>query len=817
MSRDPESSTDVVSPLDGIRVVSVSDNLASALVSHFFADNGAEVINVERPDGHGARELPSHALLSRGTRSVTLDLKSPAGLARMRELATRADVLIETFRPGTTLSKTFDYEGLAIDNSRLIHLSITGWGRGNSYSHLKGYEHLVMAKLGLLHQMERIAPRPGPAYVTIPYGSVGAAHTGVIGILAALFEREGSGLGQHVEANLVQGLATLDTWAWWLQIVWDRYPGAFTPAALFSDDNKPAGFFAFQNLLAPTAHGEWLLFGMNRPHMLNAGIREMGLSDRLEEPSLANFPDVEDDDARNAMWLAMVNAVRHKSMEQWQAVFDRDHDLFAEEARTGDRVLEHPQFRHSDMSVTVDDPITGPVRQPGPIVRFPGYARTTYRASPPLGAHNAEHFGRPPADAPFPTASPSAGLPLTGVTVVEFGALFAGPYGATLLTDLGARVIKVEPLEGDPIRGMLGLPEIAGAKVMQGKESIALDAGTDEGRRIISQLISRADVVLQSFRPDAAKRMGVDADVLTAIKPDLVYLSAAAYGIDGPMASHPAFATTIAAAVGFARVNGGPVPEVSSSTPLDEVCPLSIRLSAAGAQMNVQADGLSALGNAAAMLLGLVAQRRGRPVPPMVTSMMGTSVYAISDHLLGETRGITADEDLFGIEATYRLYECRKGWIFLAAPTPDDWQLLSKALATEIDLDGDERFADRYSRELRQPELTGMLASAFIQRDAREWEALLTEHRVGCVEVEQRSPESRLMSEEFGRACGFVIDVTHPTFDKSPRLQPPLRFSRSSTRTLPGVLCGQHTDEILAGLGYQADEIADLRTRSIVA
>src|SRR5262249_908841 len=124
--------------------------------------------------------------------------------------------------------------------------------------------------------------------------------------------------------------------------------------------------------------------------------------------------------------------------------------------------------------------------------------------------------------------------PLAGVTVVELGTYYAAPYGTTLLTDLGARVLKVEQLAGDPIRHILPSPEVGAIKVLQGKESVAVDIASDEGHEIVLELVRRADAVMQSFRAGVAQRLGYTAVDLLAVNPDLVYVNAPGYGPGPP-------------------------------------------------------------------------------------------------------------------------------------------------------------------------------------------------------------------------------------------------------------------------------------------
>src|SRR5205807_2685755 len=146
-------------------------------------------------------------------------------------------------------------------------------------------------------------------------------------------------------------------------------------------------------------------------------------------------------------------------------------------------------------------------------------------------------------------------------------------------------------------------PEVAGAKMMQGKESIALDLGTEEGLAIVHEIAKRADIVLQSFRAGKADKQGVDAATLRKINPDLVYLSAPGYGIDGPCGDRPAFAPTIGAGTGLVMRNiGSSVPEHAGMS-TSEIRVNAMRLAAAGTTEYAQADGLSAVTCASAMAL----------------------------------------------------------------------------------------------------------------------------------------------------------------------------------------------------------------------
>src|SRR5262249_59705861 len=116
---------------------------------------------------------------------------------------------------------------------------------------------------------------------------------------------------------------------------------------------------------------------------------------------------------------------------------------------------------------------------------------------------------------------------------------------------------KVEQLDGDPIRHIIPFPEVGAVKVLQGKECVAVDIHTDAGQAIVRELVRGADAVLVSFRAGVVERLGLDPASLLAINPDLVYLSAPGYGVDGPCGHCPAFAPTIGAGSGLAMRNIG--------------------------------------------------------------------------------------------------------------------------------------------------------------------------------------------------------------------------------------------------------------------
>jgi len=801
----------VTSALDGLSVVDLSNTLTGTQMSQVLADFGAEVVHVEPPGGSSLRQQPAWPFWARGKQSVVLDLHDADDAATARRLCFGADVVIETWRPGVAERLGLGYEDLAAEHPRLVYASVTGFGRDNPLSHVKAYEAVVMAKIGALDTFSVLSDGPGPSFVSTPYCTWSGGQLALHAVLAALIEREASGRGQRVESTMVQGIVSHDPWNWLVRMVTAKFRSAYTPAPPTDHDELvPNVPLFFRLMVGLSADGRWLQFSQTTERLWQAYLRALGLAWTLEDPELHNAPESEDPKVRVRFWEAALAAVRERTYDEWLTVFDAEPDVWAELYRSGTELLHHPQMVHDHRTVTVEDRELGPVLEPAPFVAMSATPGVADRPAPRLDEHgDALRSIAPATGSTAPAGVPSADPPLAGVTILELGTFYAAPFGATILTDYGARVIKVEAKEGDPMRMIMPFPEVGGIKVLQGKESVAVDIATPEGREIVLELARRADVVLQTFRAGVAERHGYLAEDLMAVNPELVYLYAPGYGTGGPCGHRPAFAPTMGAGSGLGYRNvGGPdnLPQ-GPDLSVHDVKRYSMRLSTASMGV-ANADGFSALGVGTALLLGLLAKRRGAPGQTMSTSMLSTMAYALSEDMVeyeGRAPMAVPDGQLLGLGARYRLYETAERWVFLAAPTERDWRALADALDLDDELGHDDEA------------LAARLGEIFATRTAAAWEAELTGRDVACVEVAKGPPdEVVLLSGGLGKTLGIVTEQTHPVFETYPRLAPLARFSRSTTLAGPAPLCGQQTDAVLAELGYDDERIAELRATGVI-
>lgn len=803
--------------LKGIRVLDLSNVRTSAQASQLLADFGADVIQVEPRGGSPLREAAAWHFWARGKRSIQLDLRDAADVAIARDLAAGCDVVIEAFRPSVADRLGLGYEALRVLNPRLVYASITGFGRDNPLSDLQGYDGIVAAKLGVHWTLEGMADRVGPCFCTVAYPSFAVSQLALQGILAALYDREESGLGQWVEASLARALTIYDPYGFFSRVAAIKYSSGLKQRARVQD-GVPTGGLSFRLLIALTKDGRWLQFSQTSDRLFRAMMRMFDLEWMFDDPEWSTAPDFDEPEKRVRFWELLLEIVRRKTADEWLAEFNRDPDVWGELYRQQSELLHHPQMAWNRMVQAGEDRDLGPLRQPGPLAHLPATPARPDRPAPRLGEHDAairdEAATIPSAPAAGNAAEGTA--PLAGVTVVELATFYAAPFGATLLAELGARVIKLEELGGDPLRMMLPFPEIGALKSLLGKESVAVDLATPEGQEIARRIIASADIVLQSFRGGVAKRLGLDAATLRALNPNLIYLNAPGYGVDGPYARRPAYAPTIGAAAGIAWRNAGPIIPEGAGLDLAQIKMASNQLGTAVLGVG-NADGISAICAGTIMLLGLLARKRGAGGQEMLTTMLSSTAHALSEVMVeydGRPETAVADSDLFGLNALYRLYAAQDDWVFLAARKQREWEALAASLPR---IGSDPRYATIDARRDNDGALANDLTAFFRERPAAEWEDSLRAVGVACVVAAQGPVESHFVDDDsLGSRLDWVTRIMHPILDDVPRLKPLLEFSRSSTVTGAAGLVGQQTADVLREYGYGEDAIAALAEKGVI-
>jgi crotonobetainyl-CoA:carnitine CoA-transferase CaiB-like acyl-CoA transferase len=799
------------------------------------ADFGADVIAIERPGGDPFRDAPSSAVWLRGKRSVTLDLRSEEGRTRLRALAAGADVAVAAAAPGTMARLGADHAALSAENPRLVYCSITGFGPRGPLAGYRGRESVVAARVGRMQTLAGVARREGPTYAASPVGRHAAAQGAVAGILAALVERERSGLGQLVETSLLQGVQLYDIHGLLLRQLARRDPATYGPdTALGAAEGMPQLFYQ----PVQTADGRWMQLGNLIERLFRSYLAATGLGELGAEPRFAGPPNAIAPGPKEELRRAMLERMRERSADEWMPPFISDGNIAAELYATTQQALDHPDLVANEQVLTREHPRLGALRQPGVLATLDATPGAVGAPSPEAGADTSAVLAAlddgaapwqapalpdtsaPAAERPDRAPSEAGAGPLDGVLVLDLASVIAGPLASSVLADMGARVIKVEPPGGDPFRAFRG--GISTGKTTAGKESVCLDLKQPRGRELLQALVGRADVLIHNNRPGASERIGIGYEELAARNPRLVYVWSAAYGSRGPSAKRPGAHPIPGAAIGGALHQAGPAmppPTNGSAASVEELIEVGRWLHAAN---EPSPDPITSAVVVAATLLGLWARERTGRGQRVETSMLAASAYAQGDDFLdyaGKPPRRPLDAELLGIGALERLYRTREGWLLLSCHGEGEWQARLGALAGEPGGDAlaaDARFASAEARERHDAELADALAPILEGRDAEEWELRLATAGVGAAQADRGTVADFCEEHAHALEGGFARPVEHPRYGKVLRYGPLVDFARTPALCGPPALAGQHSDALLAELGVSAREIAELRAAGVV-
>jgi CoA:oxalate CoA-transferase len=397
--------------------------------------------------------------------------------------------------------------------------------------------------------------------------------------------------------------------------------------------------------------------------------------------------------------------------------------------------------------------------------------------------------------------------PLDGVKVVEITMFQQGPGAGMRLGDLGADVIKIEARGGDPGRGFMKIiGAMAGLKGRnyyfehnnRNKRSVVLDLKSKKGMEVFLKLVDTADVFLNNMSIEAPIKLGIGPEALMARNPRLIYAQASGWGRKGPDANDLSFDYTGIARSGFMMSCG------ERGTPPTQILP----------GIGDEIGGLICAWGVTAALYAREKTGKGQVVD---TSLMG-SIIAMLGFILAAP-AILGQEFPREIRALagnplYNHYRCKDDqWIAIAHLDPDRyWPKICKALGCE-ELEHDPRFNSIEARGKNAKELVATLDQCFSTKTRDEWVSILSKE--GCIFTLIQTP-LQVTNDPQALANNYFIEPEHPEWGKIKMTGFPWDFSETPAswrRPAPGF--GQHTEEILSGLGYTREEIARLKEEGV--
>jgi crotonobetainyl-CoA:carnitine CoA-transferase CaiB-like acyl-CoA transferase len=741
-------------PLAGVRVVelalgvsAVGAGMAASLPGALLRDFGADITRVQSRDRSTLDAGLAFARAWDHGKEI-VEIADDDAAVTFAALAQDADVVLVAGDEALVERRGIVARELTRTNPRLIAVRIRPGVNARGPMH--DLELLVAVRAGLPTQIR--SHHGGPAFPDLPVASAGAALAATVGALACLYEREATGVGAWAETSLYDGLFAL------LPMIVGRVEHPSAATNLLWRDQGPAEALSYR-----CADDEYVQLWFGAKGAYEAFLDHVG-----DPPSEQGY---------NA---DLVSGAMVERGQRWAALFatrDRDHwladlaghDFRCEPVWWPGEALRDAHVREVGLAIERDG-----ATLVGPAVRVTRVGEGT----------------RSPADG-------STRL-LDGVRVVDLSAYLAGPITPLVLAELGADVVKVEPLAGDAHRTM----EPMFAAGQRGKRALALDLKSPDAPRVLERLFRWSDVVHHNSRVGLAERLGYDESTVRAANPDVVYSFASGFGDTGPRARLPTNDQLMQALAGVEAGQGG-----AGRPPTYLVW---------GA-VDVTGGWLAACG----VLAGLFAHRRTGGGQSVRSSLLGAALTLKSGAFLdGDrvVRGPVLDAEQRGYGAAYRLYQGGDGaWFALAVPDAPAWTRL-RAL---VGVDGLPESPPplRTDGELQPAEQ--LLERAFATKDAATWIAALCAVDVPaeCVAgMSRRDFDDAFLDDPVNRQLGRVVAYA---WGERGRLEQPalaVRFGPaarpSAAARIPGL--GEHTHELLESLGVDADARAALASSGTV-
>jgi crotonobetainyl-CoA:carnitine CoA-transferase CaiB-like acyl-CoA transferase len=754
-------------PLLGVRVLEIGTHRAGAFAAAVLADLGADVVKVE--SGAGEHDAAARMAFDRGKRSVSADPGLPGAGDLAWRLVGWADVVVEE---DTSWRSARPPSGL----DQVVHCTITPFGDGpigNGPVGDPGSEDLLVQALSGNMDLTGFEGGP-PSESGIPVADLGTGVYAVIGILAGVV----AGGPHRVEvAKIDVAVALL----------------SYMAVGYFADGEVPSRVGTGHSTIFPynsfeAADGEVVVAPFTSQFWRNfataAGRDDLARDDRYRSFSRRLR-------AKDELIAEFVPILRERTVEEWVGVFGAADVPAGPVLTLADAVmLPHTVARGMTPTLTAPDGTTS--RTVGSPFRFRAPDGSTYRphpgAVPCAGADTAQVLAE--LDGRSASPPPATAAPLASVRVLDLTRMFAGPCATEVLADLGADVVKVEePRIGDPTRRNLPLWGEESAyfiSLNRGKRSVTLDLKSDQGRSVLLDLIDRADVLVENFRPGVMARLGLDHETLAERRPGLVFCSLSGFGATGPLHDKISFDLVNQAMAGIIEMTG-------------DAAERPVRI---GVPIGDMAGGLYL---AVAVLAGLASRNRDRERGGdgqgcwVDLALHDVLIGLLSDvaqrHFLGEP-GITRTGSRARDAAPCGRYRALDGWLVLSAVREEHWAALTAVLG----IAADDRFADAHLRKQHEAALDAVLAQRLATADVASWVRDLTATGVPAAPVNSLKDalESPLV---LGR--GLAFESVHPTVGRVRNLASPLLVggARPGTGASSPVL-GADTDDVLAELGY---------------
>ena len=828
-----KSETTGIGPLTGTLVIDASDSKGE-MCGRLLADLGACVIKIEPPNGVNSRHMkPADdntgeslywAHVGAGKQSVVADLETDQGQSDLRDLIANADIFVESSSLGYMDDKKLGYEDLSAINQRLVYISISPFGQTGPKANWPATDFTIEAAAGLT-TLQGDGDRP-PLAIGYPQASFHAGGQAAADAIIALNERALSGKGQHLDVSMQTVML------WTLMHATGFWPMERCEPPLTGDDrNDPHPKIGKLDLtgLNTVATADGYVLASLRGGRFGARVLRMAAAlaesdgdfpEILEGVDFTNLadkigPDV--DDATAELITAATEMVHRAFGRRSKAeIFDRAVTNDAQVAPVNsiaDLVDRDPQLRSRGFWKQVGDRM-----HPNTPIRFSRTPALLSESAPELGASNnllrepiVFSEGLPVRSIPAPSSlepqEDRLGQAFAGLKVADFSWVGVGPISAKALADHGATVVHIESATipdvlrmGRPAKdGILGLDRGQFfANFNTSKYGIQLNLRTDWGKKIASQLIDWADVVVDSFTTGTMKRLGFDPKEILKSRPDLIWYSTTLRGQTGPHASFGGFGQQGSAIAGLHGLTGwvDRAPAGTWGAYTDFITPRFGVSALASAILERRASGKGQFIDLSQIEAGM------QFIGPLLLD------YMTNKHLTTSQ----GNSSLYACpNQTYLTGDGKERYIAISCETDKQWRALLDLVDNPelISKFGGDNFASVDDRLVHEEEINNYLTEWCLGQDGRELESQLITAGIPA-SVVQRTSE--LYSDEQILHRAFFETHQHALMGPTPYDGHSTKFSARSGNYLrgPGPIMGEHTFEVLSDiLDMTVDDIGE--------
>ncbi|MCX4216465.1 CoA transferase [Pseudomonas sp. MCal1] len=814
-------------PLCGVNVIDFGQYIAGPAVAMILADLGATVIHIDPPGGP-LWDSPANAVLNRNKLCVSLDLKSPEGLQRARQMIAKADILIENFRPGVMTRLGLDFSELRTERPSLITLSIPGFASNDELRRQwRATEAIIASASGVFTDMgqNRVLMGFNPSFSPLPLASAYGTMLAASSVMLALQARQRTGLGDEIEvplaAAVMEGLS-------YNSIKIDDYPLRYKTLREKEIERRRAqglpmnlSYDELQEYLDPfyrtyeCADGRkfYAVCPSHRSHAKRC-LQAMGL---LDEMIAAGLPKVDDPYLPFSQWEGdaslgvyplpanwakriserMKEVFLTKTSAQWEVIFGEGQ--FPGTPHRSTREWLHDEHANTaGLVVDVIDHKYGVMKQPGPMAWLEDSAALMLA---PVSRRDVSidealaTLDETPRDV-LPAVSDSAPKGwLDGVRILDLTNVIAGPHSTSYLGRFGAEVIKLDPTTPnyDPWNTV-----VFGLSSARGKQSILVDLNQQEGREVFDKLVQTVDVIVMNAPDRQLAPLGLDEASLKAINPGVIFCQLDCFGGPrrGPRTDYLGYDDLIQATTGIMlRFGGGmETPEEHAHVgTIDVMCGFAAALGVAAALYQKTRTGQVSRARTSLAALGNLVQ------VPFCYDYVGRAPF-------DEPSG----RDVMGYHELSRFYHTADGWLYLDTDLTELERLDS--------VDGLRGIAQAQDR-------AAFLTLALAQAPGETWQ-----QRLQAVNLAAAVPDNiDQLRQRYSRAAdglpgtgngsySFSVYADHPSGHRITQLDPfAIRPRHAPIRALPPAeKFGASTRAVMREMGFSEPQIEALMDKKVI-